>query len=738
LIIIATAAVLAYFNQTRELYRAYAQAPFEYPYQITAATLSLLLATFISWYTIRDTIAKGAPADLMTRPLLARYLRWFPAIAALLPISAAVGLYLAYLEDPATVLDESQHALLGAALETYPAAFGGIIQSDWVLMGAAMFFALFGLIFIILIKPDKKVLSPASAIIGNKFIPIGLLLFVFISFLIISNPIVITRYLGAITIVLLFSICLILLVRYFYNFSPFLNAVPLAALALFVIFLSFEGWNNYTVAPLEVQKNDGYQRASEAFETWFAKRADRKAYSDKGKAYPVFLVAASGGGIYAARQTAMTLAYIQDRCPSFAQHIFAISGISGGSWGAALFNRLAYENAPNDEDIKCEPPAKDPGLFQTKVQALLNDDFLSPLVGVGLFPNLFQSIWPHSIREISRSATFESLIEKSWGNTAANPFTMTVFDNWDPNKSGGALLLNMTDADLGYQVVAAPFRVRHIARQEKSAFQNVEEFLNELIDKPLGPETSLRSDIKLSSAVALSAGFPIVIGGGNIETHVDGQGKRQRLVDGGYYENSGVDTLLQIIAQLKDKEVAQEIDIHVIVLDKDYEINAGDTFHGLLEPVRALISTRSVRARISISNLYNDRSSLFMARNRGATGSTATLSQKDEMRACEEELLEEGITIKGIKQESKKDFYGPIKPIHVTLDLRHYLIPLAFQLSNNSAIIVDAFSGAKLSCPPPKDSDKAFGGRELTQTWQRLQCNQYNLCRGIDYIRTLQ
>jgi len=125
-----------------------------------------------------------------------------------------------------------------------------------------------------------------------------------------------------------------------------------------------------------------------------------------------------------------TLARIQDRCSSFAQHIFAISGI----WAAALFNRLAYKNAPNDKDTKCEPSATEKGLFQQKVDSLLNEDFLSPIVGVGLFPNLFQLIWPYSIKEINRSAIFESLIAKSWGSTPDNAFMATVFDSWDAQR----------------------------------------------------------------------------------------------------------------------------------------------------------------------------------------------------------------------------------------------------------------------------------------------------------------
>ena len=76
-------------------------------------------------------------------------------------------------------------------------------------------------------------------------------------------------------------------------------------------------------------------RAGQDFRTWLANRPDRDAYKDG--AYPVYIVAAQGGGIYAAYQTALFLARMQDVCPRFRHHLFAISSVSGGSVGAATF-----------------------------------------------------------------------------------------------------------------------------------------------------------------------------------------------------------------------------------------------------------------------------------------------------------------------------------------------------------------------------------------------------------------
>ena len=76
-------------------------------------------------------------------------------------------------------------------------------------------------------------------------------------------------------------------------------------------------------------------QAEVAFRDWFRQRPDRDRFA--GRRYPVYVVAAEGGGIYAALHAASALGGLQDRCPAFADHLFAISSVSGGSLGAATF-----------------------------------------------------------------------------------------------------------------------------------------------------------------------------------------------------------------------------------------------------------------------------------------------------------------------------------------------------------------------------------------------------------------
>ena len=99
------------------------------------------------------------------------------------------------------------------------------------------------------------------------------------------------------------------------------------------------------------------------FHGWLA---ERRTGSSR---YPVFVVAAQGGGIYAASTAGTFLATMQDHCPAFARHVFAISAVSGGSIGASLFNaafadsiaRGTNRKAPVDVEPGCDSLFAKPG-----------------------------------------------------------------------------------------------------------------------------------------------------------------------------------------------------------------------------------------------------------------------------------------------------------------------------------------------------------------------------------------
>ena len=134
------------------------------------------------------------------------------------------------------------------------------------------------------------------------------------------------------------------------------------------------------------------------FLRWLETRKDR----DKYESYPVFIVAAQGGGLYAAYHTARVLAVLQDECPTFAQHVFAISGVSGGSLGAAVFASAVKSISPEQTLEPCREPGSS-AQFLEFTDRFLNRDFLSPLGFLAVIPNIAQRIagLPRTVLEMA-------------------------------------------------------------------------------------------------------------------------------------------------------------------------------------------------------------------------------------------------------------------------------------------------------------------------------------------------
>ncbi len=591
-----------------------------------------------------------------------------------------------------------------------------------------------------------------------KRFPMGLLLFVLLSIVIIVWPLDAPRFFGALAMVMLFSLCLIIFIRFFYNFSPYLNAAFILTAAIWIFVLARLDLNDYEVVP-EMNAAPVLPTPLEtAFTEWLEKRQDRAHFADPSQnrtdkpPYPVFLVAASGGGLYSARHTAMTLARIQDYCPSFAQHVFAISGISGGSWGGAIFHSLARANAPNDPDISCEigPGRSKPnrrideadtkcfdgkfenGKFERCTERFVEQDFLSPLIASVLFPNMFQFFWPDSVPWLNRSALFQTMIEESLRDgSAPSPITDSVHKAWDAGKSGGALILNTTDADHGYQIVVAPFEVRSPRRQDPRAFMLAQNFMNNE-SSPAGAEPQTwKQDLRISSGVAMSAGFPVVIGAGNLKNKA---GDTLRLVDGGYYENSGLETLLQIIDQLREQEKKFEISLHVIVLDSHYPTNLDAL---TLSPLKAILSTRSVRSQIATTNLYTNRTLTndILVERCEAAAAKDTPPCKDPDVDLHDLLPVSCQNLQDLKRPDFNNRFGRLRPAQISLDLETFDVPLAFALSHNANRVIDAYSGNIVCGSNPARGDAGSEDDALTLIKNGLQCGIDTLCSGFTLFR---
>src|SRR5215831_9510039 len=228
--------------------------------------------------------------------------------------------------------------------------------------------------------------------------------------------------------------------------------VPFLAIALaFAVGFSYFDLNdNHVVRSVEGAGKPATIEAKAAFQQWLQKRADRTA----GGTYPVVFVAAEGGGIRAAYFTALILSTLQDYCPQFAQHTFALSGVSGGSLGVGVFAGLAADEARNDGGLNCAltAPAQEP--TRAAADTVLSADLLTPLVGAFLYRDLVQQFLPFPIEAFDRAHALEDAFASAWDARpgGGDPrFARSFYHLWDdlPGKATPALLLNSTRVATG-------------------------------------------------------------------------------------------------------------------------------------------------------------------------------------------------------------------------------------------------------------------------------------------------
>ena len=262
--------------------------------------------------------------------------------------------------------------------------------------------------------------------------------------------------------------------------------IPLISILL-VIAVGLNAWdlNDNHHVPLVEHKRDvaAPTELGPAFEHWYAARKDLDYYSASNEPYPVFVVAAAGGGAYAAHYAATFLARMQDSCPNFAQHVFAISGVSGGSIGASLFAGLAKLKARNEEYVGCNFDPKN-RYFEKRTQKFFEQDFLSPVIAAALFPDFVQRFLPFPVGRFDRSRALDASIEAAWRDMAADaekedpelirhgePVRGPFLDLWSPvrdDEAVPALILNSTEVANGYRIVMSPISTGAVAGKQWS------------------------------------------------------------------------------------------------------------------------------------------------------------------------------------------------------------------------------------------------------------------------------
>jgi predicted chitinase len=159
--------------------------------------------------------------------------------------------------------------------------------------------------------------------------------------------------------------------------------------------------------------------------------------------------------------------------------------------------------------------------------------------------------------------------------------------------------MNTTDAGSGKRVLISPFDIGSNSKESDLCI---------LSNKPdHQKDTSTSLHFNLSTAAFISARFPWVTPAATVTIKNDciTKNSEARLVDGGYIDNSGVETALNMIDAIQsniDQTLARKIKIcHISLAGGDFPDHGAFSFDDLMEPIRALLSSRTSRAYIALN-----------------------------------------------------------------------------------------------------------------------------------------
>ncbi len=374
---------------------------------------------------------------------------------------------------------------------------------------------------------------------------------------------------------------------------------------------------------------------------------------------PFVIVAAEGGGVRAAAWTALVLSKIDESAEAkngagaFPQRLVAISGVSGGSLGGALY--IASR-------------AQGKGTSWATTRKFFETDLLTPMLANMLFVDTPMRFLPAAISNRwvpDRGTTFERTVEHAWSEAVANDkerdaklFSRPFDAMWRGQSAGLPLLVaNTTIVASGERMLQSPVVLRQREDQTKVAAdilaaEGEENPLEQDISRDgrsfvgafdandcLLPRKTAETDfarlgMPLSAMVHNSARFTWVSPAGRYNG--DSACKGVRVVDGGYFENSGTATADDIVWAIHEKYPGLVRTLLVQIRNEPVKEGAYRIDCDYMSAAKA--ETRK-GPRVAMSEVFDPLIALFAGRN--ARADQAKLAMK--RRVCGKPNSNKGI-----------------------------------------------------------------------------------------------
>ncbi len=256
--------------------------------------------------------------------------------------------------------------------------------------------------------------------------------------------------------------------------------------------------------------------------------------SKKAPFFPVVFVCAEGGALRTGAFAAQTLSFLQD---SISRHydidvrnsVYAFSGVSGGALGISFFNATAYLSKPGD--------LKQDTSFSALSKLFFNEDFLSPVIGKMFYADIVNLFLPINIEKFDRAIAlekawehgFEKVIKKDSRNIFSSDFRSLYADT---SKLYPAIFINTTEAETGRQCWLS-----NVKPDSDFVFGEKRDLLS----------YKIRGGVNYSTVTNFSSRFPLFSPAANV---IQDDGKKFHYLDGGYVENTGTGTMLEVLQAL--------------------------------------------------------------------------------------------------------------------------------------------------------------------------------------------
>jgi hypothetical protein len=380
-------------------------------------------------------------------------------------------------------------------------------------------------------------------------------------FMVISFPITVATFLGSAAIIL-WGFGTWLIITGSMQFVEKAFRIPVTVtVVLAVVLFSFVN-NNHRIRTLDSNKVDRPD-----LENYFTHWVKSHPKYENNDTITIYLLAGQGGGLRSAYWVSSILSYVQDTIPNFKDDVFCYSGVSGGSLGMAVSSQLFNKSSPGTATHE-----------QSK--KVLSKDFLSPVTSWLMYTDILQKFIPIPIYSFDRARALEYSWEASWKEEVGQDNSFSEgFLKMNKNEKAHLpmVLFNATHAENGSRILISNVKTK------EDVFHDSQDLFD-----------IVGQDIPLSTAVSISSRFPFLTPPArvfNADNSLFGN-----VVDGGYFENSGGTTLIELYIKLKELAIKHhfKVNFNLVLIKNAISAEMKEPIRGMAESFAPLAAFTNV------------------------------------------------------------------------------------------------------------------------------------------------